>query len=255
MSNFSRRSFLTRTTKATLAVGIGSSALGSTLLSCTNATTRGEDWATLGNLSTDFTQSDLPYDYNALEPHIDARTMEIHYSRHAKSYAENLREAAGEEDVDTSKPVEELMMNISNYSDKMRNNGGGHYNHELFWKIMSPDGGGQPQGELAQAINNSFGSYDEFVNKFEEEAKDRFGSGWAWLVLDRNNNLAVGSTPNQDNPLMDDVDFKGIPLMGIDVWEHAYYLKYQNERGEYISNWWNVVDWQTISQRYEKLRA
>jgi len=251
MNNFSRRSFLTRTTKASLAIGIGSSAIGSALFSCST----GPDKDTvMDNLRTGFTQSDLPYDYAALEPHIDAKTMDIHYNKHANSYAENLREAADEENVDMDKPLEEVMMNMSRYSTKMRNNGGGHYNHELFWKIMSPDGGGRPQGALADSINESFGSYDEFVNRFEQEAKDRFGSGWAWLVLDNNQNLAVGSTPNQDNPLMNDVDFKGIPLMGIDVWEHAYYLKYQNERGEYISNWWNVVDWNKISERYDRLR-
>ncbi|WP_246539107.1 superoxide dismutase [Litoribacter ruber] len=252
MSNFSRRSFLSRTTKATLAIGIGSSAMGSALMACSTGPQKD---TVLDNLRTGFTQTDLPYGFAALEPHIDAKTMEIHYTKHAKSYADKLQEAAEEEDVDTGKPLEEVMMNISRYSDKMRNNGGGHYNHELFWKIMSPDGGGQPQGDLAQAINDSFGSYDEFVSKFEEEAKDRFGSGWAWLVLDRDKNLAVGSTPNQDNPLMNDVDFQGIPLMGIDVWEHAYYLKYQNERGEYISNWWNVVDWAKISERYERLKG
>lgn len=250
MNNFSRRSFLTRTTKASLAIGIGTSGIGSALFACST----GPDKDTvLDNLRTGFTQSDLPYDYSALEPHIDAETMDIHYNKHASSYAEKLREAADEENVDMDKPLEEVMMNISRYSTKMRNNGGGHYNHELFWKIMSPDGGGQPQGALADSINDAFGSYDEFVSKFEEEAKDRFGSGWAWLALDNNQSLAVGSTPNQDNPLMNDSDFKGIPLMGIDVWEHAYYLKYQNERGEYISNWWNVVDWNKISERYERL--
>jgi len=251
MNNFSRRSFLTRTTKASLAIGIGTSGIGSALFACSTGPDKDR---VLDNLRTGFTQSDLPYDYSALEPHIDAETMDIHYNKHANSYAENLREAADEENVDMDKPLEEVMMNISRYSTKMRNNGGGHYNHELFWKIMSPDGGGRPQGALADSINDSFGSYDEFVSRFEQEAKDRFGSGWAWLVLDNNQNLAVGSTPNQDNPLMNDVDFKGIPLMGIDVWEHAYYLKYQNERGEYISNWWNVVDWNKISERYERVR-
>ena len=136
----------------------------------------------------------------------------------------------------------------------MRNNAGGHYNHELFWSIMSAEGGGQPAGSLAEAINNDFGSYDAFVEEFETAAKTRFGSGWAWLVLD-GNTLKVGSTPNQDNPLMDISDIKGSPLMGIDVWEHAYYLNYQNERPRYITNWWNVLDWNKVSQRYDSFKS
>jgi Fe-Mn family superoxide dismutase len=144
-------------------------------------------------------------------------------------------------------------MNISKYSTKMRNNAGGHYNHELFWKTMSPDGGGKPEGELAEAINASFGSFEDFVTEFENAGKTRFGSGWAWLVLDKNQKLAVGSTPNQDNPLMDVSDFQGVPLMGIDVWEHAYYLKYMNDRGGYIGNWWNVINWNAVSERFAAL--
>ncbi len=135
----------------------------------------------------------------------------------------------------------------------MRNNGGGHYNHELYWSIMSPDGGGKPEGELAEAINASFGSFEAFAEQFEGEAAGRFGSGWAWLVIDENKKLTVGSTPNQDNPLMDLSDFQGIPLLGIDVWEHAYYLHYQNERGKYVSNWWNVLDWGKIAERYQAI--
>ncbi len=246
----SRRTFLTHSSKATLALGIGSSMIGSAFLSACSGTAGVQDKAML---STGFEQSPLGYDYAALEPHLDAETMEIHYSRHAAGYAKNLAEAASEEDVDVSKPLEELLMNISKYSTKMRNNGGGHYNHELYWKIMSPEGGGKPEGALAEAINSAFGSHEKFVEEFENAGKTRFGSGWAWLVMDKNNQLAVGSTPNQDNPLMDISDFQGIPLMGIDVWEHAYYLNYQNERGQYISNWWNVVDWNAVSERYNTL--
>lgn len=249
--NPSRRMFLSQSTKVSLSLGLGSSLVGSSLLAACGSPA--ED-AVDADLATGFSQTDLGYDFSALEPNIDALTMEIHYTKHAASYANNLREAVGEEDVDTAKPLEDVLKNVSRYSTKMRNNGGGHYNHELFWKIMSPNGGGQPQGELMDTINSDFGSYQQFVDEFEEAAKTRFGSGWAWLVLD-NNKLKVGSTPNQDNPLMDVSDFKGVPLMGIDVWEHAYYLHYQNERPRYISNWWNVVDWNKVSERYTALKS
>jgi Fe-Mn family superoxide dismutase len=245
--NLSRRKFLSNSTKATLAIGVGGSIIGTA--SITASAVAKPNFASAG-LSTGFTQSPLAYDYSALEPHIDAKTMEIHYSKHAAAYAKNLADAAGDEKVDVNKPLEDLMMNISKYSAKMRNNGGGHYNHELFWKIMSPKGGGKPTGELANAINAAFGSFEGFVEKFETEAKSRFGSGWAWLVVNDQKKLAVGSTPNQDNPLMDVSNFKGQPLMGIDVWEHAYYLKYMNERPKYLSAWWNVVDWNVVSERY-----
>ncbi|MBW3469273.1 superoxide dismutase [Arthrospiribacter ruber] len=244
----SRRSFLSHSSKATLMLGIGSSAVGSAFLTACGG--RNVDFEDKPALSTGFEQTPLAYDYAALEPHIDAMTMEIHYTKHAAAYANNLAEAASEEGVDVSEPLEEVMMNMSKYSTKMRNNGGGHYNHELFWKIMSPDGGGEPSGDLKEAIDGAFGSFDEFKTKFEDEAKGRFGSGWAWLVLDRNNLLQVGSTPNQDNPLMDLSDFQGIPLMGIDVWEHAYYLNYQNRRPDYVSAFWNVINWDEVSSRY-----
>jgi Fe-Mn family superoxide dismutase len=192
----------------------------------------------------------LAYDFNALEPHIDAMTMEIHYTKHAAGYAKNLNDAIGEENVDTNKSLEDVLRKISSYSTKMRNNGGGHYNHELFWNVMSPTGGGRPEGDLAAAIDSSFGSYDAFVAEFETAAKARFGSGWAWLVIGDDKKLKVGSTANQDNPLMDISDFKGVPLLGLDVWEHAYYLKYQNKRPDYVSAFWNVVDWNTVAQRF-----
>lgn len=248
--NLSRRTFLSQSSKATLALGIGSSVFGSAFLAACGGGS-GEEEKVM--LSTGFDQNPLGYDYTALEPHIDAMTMEIHHTKHAAGYAKNLAEAAGEEGVDVSKPLEDVLMNISKYSTKMRNNAGGHYNHELFWKTMSPDGGGKPEGELAEAINASFGSFEEFVTEFENAGKTRFGSGWAWLVLDKNQKLAVGSTPNQDNPLMDVSDFQGVPLLGIDVWEHAYYLKYMNDRGGYIGNWWNVINWNVVAERFAAL--
>ncbi|MCH7413167.1 superoxide dismutase [Belliella sp. R4-6] len=248
--NVSRRVFLSQSSKATFALGLGSSVIGSAFLSaCGGGASEEEKIA----LSTGFDQNQLPYDYNALEPHIDAMTMEIHHTKHAAGYAKNLAEAAAEEGVDVSKPLEDVLMNISKYSTKMRNNAGGHYNHELFWKTMGPDAGGKPEGDLAAAIDAEFGSFDEFVKKFEDAGKTRFGSGWAWLVVGNDQKLAVGSTPNQDNPLMDVSDFKGTPLLGIDVWEHAYYLKYMNDRGGYIGNWWNVINWKAVSERYAAL--
>lgn len=248
----SRRTFLSQSGKATLVVGIGSSLVGSAFLTaCAGGSESGESAKSI--LSTGFEQMPLGYDYTALEPHIDAMTMEIHYTKHAAAYAKNLGEAAADESVDISQPLEEVMMNISKYSMKMRNNGGGHYNHELFWKIMSPNGGGLPGGDLAEAIIGAFGSFAEFQTKFEDAAKGRFGSGWAWLVLDKNNLLQVGSTPNQDNPLMDVSEIQGIPLMGIDVWEHAYYLNYQNRRPDYVSAFWNIIDWSVVEKRYNTL--
>lgn len=239
----SRRIFLANSSKASLAMGLA----GTGILSACAGSASGDQKALL---ATSFTQTPLAYDFAALAPHIDAQTMEIHYTKHAAGYAKNLGDAIAEENVDTNKPLEDVLANISNYSTKMRNNGGGHYNHELFWKVMSPDGGGNPEGELANAIDASFGSFDAFAEQFETAAKSRFGSGWAWLVLDENDKLAVGSTPNQDNPLMDISDFKGTPLLGLDVWEHAYYLKYQNKRPDYVSAFWNVVDWKTVADRF-----
>lgn len=199
---------------------------------------------------TGFTQQPLPYDYKALEPAIDALTMEIHYTKHAAAYAKNLAEACKAENVSTSGQLEDVLRSISKYSAKMRNNGGGHYNHELFWKCMKGGPSTLPQGPLADAINQSFGSFETFKTQFSDAGKNRFGSGWAWLVLNDDKKLVVGSTPNQDNPLMDISELKGLPLLGLDVWEHAYYLKYQNKRPDYIQNWWNVVNWQFVSDRF-----
>ena len=199
-----------------------------------------------------FTQQPLPYDYKGLEPVIDAMTMEIHYSKHAAAYAKNLAEACAAEKVDTnSAKLVDVLHNISKYSPKMRNNGGGHYNHEFFWQCMKPGTASKPEGKLAAAIDQSFGSFDAFKTKFTDAGKNRFGSGWAWLVLNADKKLIVGSTPNQDNPLMDISDLKGTPLLGLDVWEHAYYLKYQNKRPDYIANWWNVVNWEFVQKKFE----
>ena len=199
-----------------------------------------------------FTQQPLPYDYKGLEPVIDAMTMEIHYSKHAAAYAKNLAEACAAEKVDTnSAKLVDVLHNISKYSPKMRNNGGGHYNHEFFWQCMKPGTASKPEGKLAAAIDQSFGSFDAFKTQFTDAGKNRFGSGWAWLVLNADKKLIVGSTPNQDNPLMDISDLKGTPLLGLDVWEHAYYLKYQNKRPDYIANWWNVVNWEFVQKKFE----
>jgi superoxide dismutase, Fe-Mn family len=191
----------------------------------------------------------LPYSNDALEPHIDAKTMELHHDKHHAAYVSKFNEGISGTDGE-NKPVEEIMKNVSKYSMVVRNNGGGHYNHSLFWKLIGPNGGGQPSGRLADAINSKFGSFDKFKEEFSNAAVGRFGSGWAWLVV-ANRELAVGSTPNQDNPLMDVSDFKGTPILGLDVWEHAYYLKYQNRRPEYIAAFWNLINWDEVSKRYE----
>ena len=239
----SRREFLTNTTKAGLVMGL----VGTGILSSSCAVAKGNP---AGIFLTGFAQTPLLYDFSALEPVIDARTMEIHYTKHASAYASNLASAASEEKVDTSKPLENVLASISKYSTKMRNNGGGHYNHELFWNIMSPNAGGEPNGKLADAINTSFGSFDLFVTQFETAAKTRFGSGWAWLSVSADKKLVVSSTPNQDNPLMDIAEVKGTPIMGIDVWEHAYYLNYQNRRPDYVTAFWKVINWEKVSERF-----
>ncbi|MCP9235017.1 superoxide dismutase [Lewinella sp. JB7] len=196
-----------------------------------------------------FNLPDLPYAYDALEPSIDARTMEIHHTKHHAGYTSKLN-AALEGSDQAGKSIEDILGNISSSSTAVRNNGGGFYNHSLFWQIMGPNGGGQPSGELAQAIDKAFGSYDAFKEKFADAAGSRFGSGWAWLIVKRDGTLAVTSTPNQDNPLMDVADERGTPILGLDVWEHAYYLNYQNRRPDYISAFFDVVNWDEVSKRY-----
>lgn len=192
----------------------------------------------------------LDYAYDALEPHIDARTMEIHHTKHHAAYTNNLNAAVEGTDL-AGKSIEDILANISSLSTAVRNNGGGFYNHNLFWKVMSPNGGGQPTGELAAAIDKAFGSFDKFKEQFNAAAATRFGSGWAWLVKQSNGELVVSSTPNQDNPLMDIADVKGTPILGLDVWEHAYYLNYQNRRPDYIGAFWNVINWDEVATRFK----
>lgn len=192
----------------------------------------------------------LSYSYDALEPHIDARTMEIHHTKHHNAYVTNLNNAiAGTEMENLS--LEDLFKNMSKYPMPVRNNGGGHYNHTMFWNIMSPNGGGAPTGKLAAAIDSELGGFDKFKEAFAAAGATRFGSGWAWLCVDNNKKLCVCSTPNQDNPLMDIADCKGTPILGMDVWEHAYYLHYQNRRPDYISAFFNVINWEEVGRRYE----
>ncbi|MCU4176933.1 superoxide dismutase [Carboxylicivirga sp. N1Y90] len=192
----------------------------------------------------------LDYAYDALEPHIDARTMEIHHSKHHAAYTNNLNGAI-EGTALANQSIEEILANISKHSVAIRNNGGGFFNHNLFWKVMSPNGGGQPSGDLLAAIEKAFGSFDAFKDTFSKAAATRFGSGWAWLVKQADGSLAVSSTPNQDNPLMDIADVKGTPILALDVWEHAYYLNYQNKRPDYIGAFWNVVNWDEVATRFK----
>lgn len=192
----------------------------------------------------------LPYDYDALEPHIDARTMEIHHTKHHNGYVSKLNDAISGTEND-GKSLEELLKNVSNLSTGVRNNGGGHYNHSLFWTVMSPNGGGEPSGDLASAIESEFGSFSDFQEKFSSAAAGRFGSGWAWLGVKDNGSLCVCSTPNQDNPVMDIAEDPCTPILGLDVWEHAYYLNYQNRRPDYIKAFWNVINWDEVSRRYQ----
>ncbi|OFX84304.1 MAG: superoxide dismutase [Bacteroidetes bacterium GWF2_33_16] len=190
----------------------------------------------------------LKYAYDALEPNIDARTMEIHHTKHHAAYTNNLNNAIKDTDL-ANKSIEEILKNISKHPVAIRNNGGGFYNHNLFWDIMSPKGGGLPKGDLLDAINRDFGSFEKFKELFNNAAATRFGSGWAWLVKNEGK-LFVSSTPNQDNPLMDIAEVKGTPIIGLDVWEHAYYLKYQNRRPEYIDAFWNVIDWDQVTKLF-----
>jgi len=196
-----------------------------------------------------FELAPLPFANNALEPNFDALTMEIHHDRHHNAYVTNLNAAV------TGTPLEgktllELFSTISTLTPAVRNNGGGHYNHDLFWNILSPTGGGLPVGTLGKAIDAKFGSFDAFKEEFKKASITRFGSGWAWLVAQKDGSVAVSSTPNQDNPLMDVADVKGFPVIGLDVWEHAYYLKFQNKRPDYVDTFWNVVDWNKAEARY-----
>lgn len=191
----------------------------------------------------------LPYAFSALEPHIDARTMEIHHGKHHAAYVNNLN-AALEGHEAAGKSLEELLGMISKLPMAVRNNGGGHWNHSMFWEIMGPNGGGEPTGPIAEAISRDFGSYEQFKAEFTKAATTRFGSGWAWLVSDAAGKLSICSTPNQDNPLMDIAEVKGTPVLGLDIWEHAYYLHYQNRRPDYIGAFYNLINWAAVNARY-----
>jgi len=191
----------------------------------------------------------LTYDYSALEPHIDAKTMEIHHSKHHQAYVTNLNNALTGTDFEKSS-IEDICKNISKYPMAVRNNGGGHYNHSLFWQIMAPNAGGLPTGDLAKAIETDLGGFDKFKADFTAAGATRFGSGWAWLCVKADGKLCVCSTPNQDNPLMDIADCKGTPILGMDVWEHAYYLHYQNRRPDYMTAFFNVINWNKVSELY-----
>jgi Fe-Mn family superoxide dismutase len=232
-----RRQFIKTSGKASLA--IAALPLTSKISSTSNV-----------NVS-EYQQQVLPYGYGALEPFIDAMTMEIHYTKHAAAYTKNLADACVAEKVDTNTTsLTALLKNISHYSPKMRNNAGGHYNHELFWQMMKPAPASIPTGKLSEAINKTFGSFEAFKTTFGDAAKTRFGSGWAWLLVKNDGSLAISSTPNQDNPLMDIAEIKGTPILGLDVWEHAYYLKYQNKRPDYINAWWNLVNWEFVQKKF-----
>ena len=193
----------------------------------------------------------LPYSYDALEKAIDAKTMEIHYDRHHRAYFNNFTKAIQGTEMEYL-TLEQIFANMSKFPTVVRNNGGGHYNHQLFWNIMSPDGGGEPTGKLAEAIKAQFGSFDDFKKQFEQAGAQRFGSGWAWLSVGEDKKLFISSTPNQDNPLMDIAEKRGFPVLGLDVWEHAYYLRYQNQRGSYMSAFWSVVNWKAVDKLYEE---
>lgn len=239
----SRRDFLKKSSILAIA-GFGSQLLPSSLFGS------GQDpqQAQVKGVET-FVLPTLPYSYDALEPHIDVQTMEIHHKRHHQGYVNALNLALRENKIKGS--LDEIIRNVSKHPVAVRNNGGGHWNHSFFWQLMGPGGGGTPTGKFNEAVSASFGDFYEFKKLFSEAATKRFGSGWAWLVLNKQGKLEIASSPNQDNPLMDVSDFKGTPIMGIDVWEHAYYLKYQNLRGQYIQAWWNLLNWDQITKNLE----
>jgi Fe-Mn family superoxide dismutase len=244
-----RKQFLSRTLKASLGALVAAPALahlGACDAGADVANGTGEGGAAAAG-PLQLTQAPLPYAFAALEPVIDTATMEIHYGRHHAAYVKNANEAIAAEGVQVGGEVE-LLAGIGSYSAKLRNNAGGTWNHNFFWQVMAPAGSTTPQGKVLDALNGSFGDLEKFKAAFTDAAMKRFGSGWAWLVV-QNGKLAIGSTPNQDNPLMDVSELKGTPLLAIDVWEHAYYLKYQNKRNEYVANWWQVVNWDEVAKR------
>ncbi|HRI78331.1 MAG TPA: superoxide dismutase [Cyclobacteriaceae bacterium] len=235
MKKINRRKFVKDSFVITAATAVGTSML-------TEAS-----HAMIPSLALSFSQIQLPYSYNALEPHIDAMTMEIHYTKHHAAYIKNVNDAIAAENIASTTEME-FFSNVSKYSAKARNNGGGSWNHNFFWQVMKGGGGGAPSGKVGEAIQSTFGSFDKFKEQFSTAAVGRFGSGWAWLVNDQGK-LKIDSTPNQDNPLMDVSTVKGTPLLCLDVWEHAYYLKYQNKRADYVAGWWNVVNWDEVAKR------
>jgi len=224
--------------------------------SCMNKTSAQSATASLVAAGSDgtFLQPELGYAFDALEPYIDTMTMELHYGKHHAGYTKKFNAALESENL-LSTDIYEIFGNISKYGSGIRNNGGGYFNHNLYWKFMSPDGGGTPAGKLAEAIDAEFGSFEEFKSLFSATAGSQFGSGWGWLLLDQEGKLRVTSTPNQDNPLMDVSEVRGTPLLNVDVWEHAYYLNYQNMRMSYLDAYWNVVDWNFVGALYEEATA
>jgi Fe-Mn family superoxide dismutase len=234
MENISRRKFVATSLKA------------GALTAALPLAAQAENLSIFNAAALQFSQVKLPYAYNALEPHIDATTMEIHYTKHHTAYIKNVNDAIAAENISAPNEKDFFAM-ASKLSAKAKNNGGGAWNHNFFWEVMKPKSG-NPSGKISDAINGSFGSFDKFKEQFTTAALGRFGSGWAWLVND-GGQLKIGSTPNQDNPMMDSSELKGTPLLGLDVWEHAYYLKYQNKRNDYIAAWWNVVNWDGVASR------
>ena len=237
-----RTEFLRSLAGTTLAVG----ALATTS-ACQTSSKESAD------MTAPYSQKPLPYDFGALEPSIDKMTMEIHYGKHHAGYVSKLNDAVKGTEYEKM-ALSDIFKNMGNAPDAIRNNGGGHWNHTFFWDAMAPGKGGTPTGAVADAINGQFGSFDSFKEAFGKEASGRFGSGWAWLVAD-NGKLALGSTPNQDNPLMSISDFKGTPLLGLDVWEHAYYLKYQNKRADYVGAFWDVVNWDHVAEMMKNAKG
>ena len=237
MKSISRRKFVADSLKVSALAAAGSS-----LMMGRKESTAGEAPAAF-----QFSQIALPYAFSSLEPSIDGMTMEIHYTKHHAAYVKNVNDAIAAENIGYG-TESEFFVNASKLSAKARNNSGGVWNHNFFWQIMKPGGGGVPTGKVADALNGAFGTFDKFKEEFTKAAMGRFGSGWAWVVKD-GGKLKIGSTANQDNPMMDSSELKGTPVLGIDVWEHAYYLKYQNRRNEYVAGWWNVVNWEEVGKR------
>lgn len=244
-----KREFL----KTSAIFGAGALVAPAIATSCMNSSAAQGATASLVASGSDgkFLQPELGYAFDALEPHIDAKTMELHYGKHHAGYTKKFNAALEHENLHST-DIYQIFENVSNYGAGVRNNGGGYFNHSLYWKFMSPNGGGAPSGKLAEAIDAAFGSFDEFKTLFSSTAATQFGSGWGWLLLDKEGKLQVSSTSNQDNPLMDVAEVKGTPLLNVDVWEHAYYLNYQNKRKSYLEAYWNVVDWAFIASLYEE---